>query len=97
VREMIVAEELQPITMKGISREVVPYTVRDILGAAGETIQVFSEHVTGLDFYLNTSMVDINAATHVRKVLQDALNALDKNVAAHTNMTDAGHAGSEHT
>jgi adenylate cyclase len=95
VREMIVAEELQPITMKGISREVVPYTVRDILGAAGETIQVFSEHVTGLDFYLNTSMVDINAATRVRKVLQDALNALDKNVAAHTNMTGAGHAGSE--
>jgi hypothetical protein len=40
-------------------------------------------------------MVDINAATHVRKVLQDALNALDKNVAAHTNMTGAGHAGSE--
>jgi hypothetical protein len=35
-------------------------------------------------------MVDINAATHVRKVLQDALNALDKNLAAHTNMTDAG-------
>jgi adenylate cyclase len=81
VRDIVAAQELQPITMKGISREVVPYAVSDILGAAGETIRVFSEHMTGLDFYLNASMVDADAATRVRKVLQDALNALDKNVA----------------
>jgi adenylate cyclase len=79
VRDIVAAEELKPITMKGISREVVPYAVNGILAAAGETIQVFSEHVPGLDFYLNASMVDADAATHVRKVLQDALNALDKN------------------
>src|SRR6202035_1861867 len=71
VRDIVAAQELQPITMKGISREVVPYAVSGILGAAGETMQVFSEHVTGLDFYLNASMVDADAATRVRKVLQD--------------------------
>jgi adenylate cyclase len=79
VRDVVAAQELKPITMKGISREVVPYAVNGILAAAGETIQVFSEHVPGLDFYLNASLVDADAATHVRKVLQDALNALDKN------------------
>ncbi len=78
VRDIVVARELPPITMKGISREVVPYSVSGILGAAGETIQVFSEHLTGLDFYLNASMIDADSATHVRKVLQDALNALEK-------------------
>ena len=79
VRDIVVAQELQPITMKGISREVVPYAVKGILGAAGETIRVFSEHLTGLDFYLNANMIDATNAGHVRKVLQDAIDALDKN------------------
>ena len=53
VRDIVVAHELPPITMKGISREVVPYAVDGVVGAAGETIEVFSEHQAGLDFYLN--------------------------------------------
>src|SRR5579863_8908563 len=81
VREMIVAEELQPITMKGISREVVPYAISGILDSAGQTVQVFSEHQTGLDFYLNANMIDANNAARIRKVLEEALKALDKNVA----------------
>jgi adenylate cyclase len=82
VRGIVVARELQPITMKGISREVVPFAVKGILGAAGETIHVLSEHVTGLDLYLNANMIDANNAGHVRKVLQEALDALDKNAPA---------------
>jgi hypothetical protein len=31
-----------------------------------------------LDFYLNANMIDASNATHVRKVLQDALHALEK-------------------
>jgi adenylate cyclase len=82
VRDVVVAEELQPISMKGISRAVVPYAVKGILGNGGETIRVFNEHITGLDFYLNANMIDATNAGHVRKVLQDALAALDKNAAA---------------
>lgn len=81
VRDMVVAQELPPITMKGISREVVPYSVKGILGDAGETIQVFSEHLTGLDFYLNANMIDATSASRIRKVLQDALKALEKSSA----------------
>ena len=34
VRDILVAQALPPITMKGISREVVPYAVKGILDAA---------------------------------------------------------------
>jgi adenylate cyclase len=90
VRDIVVAHELQPITMKGISREVVPYAVKGILGKGGETIRVFSEHITGLDLYLNANMIDATNAGHVRKVLQDALDALDENVPAKPTITPAG-------
>jgi len=63
--------------------------VKGILGEAGETIRVFSEHITGLDFYLNANMIDATNAGHVRKVLQDALEALDKNDPGKTGGTPA--------
>ena len=80
VRDVVVAQGLPPITMKGISREVVPYAISGIRDAAGETVQVFSEHQTGLDFYLNANMIDASNAAHIRKVLEEALKALDKGV-----------------
>jgi class 3 adenylate cyclase len=82
VRDIVRAQELPPITMKGISREVVPYAVNGIVDASGAAIHVFSEHQTGLDFYLNADMIDAERAPHIRKVLQDALDAL-KAVAQH--------------
>ena len=88
-RDIVVAQELQPITMKGISREVVPYAVKGILRKSGEAIRVFSEHITGLDFYLNASMIDATNATHVRKVLQDAIEALEVDPAAKGAAADA--------
>jgi adenylate cyclase len=82
VRDIVVAHELPPLTMKGISREVVPYAVDGIVGVEGETIAVFNEHLTGLDFYLNANMVDADSAGRIRKLLQDALEALDKGAPA---------------
>jgi adenylate cyclase len=78
VRDIVVAQALSPITMKGISREVIPYTISGVLGSAGETIHVFSEHQTGLDFYLNANMIDANSTARIRQVLEDALKALDQ-------------------
>jgi adenylate cyclase len=77
VRDTVVARALPPITMKGISREVVPYVVSGILDATGKTVHVFSEHMPGMDFYLNASMIDSTKAPHIREVLRDALKALD--------------------
>jgi adenylate cyclase len=78
VRDMVVAQALSPITMKGIGREVIPYAIQSVLDSTGKNIEVFSEHLTGLDFYFNANMIDANSATLVRNVLQDALKALEK-------------------
>jgi adenylate cyclase len=77
VRDMVVAYPQPPITMKGISRQVVPYLVMGRLGTAGEQSLIFNEHMTGLDFYLDPTMVDTSQAEHVRAVLKDALKALE--------------------
>jgi class 3 adenylate cyclase len=78
VRDIVVARALTPITMKGISREVVPYAVRSVLDATGKNIEVFSEHLSGLDLYFNAGMIDATDAEHVRNVLEDALKALSR-------------------
>ena len=39
-------------------------------------MEFFSEHVTGLDFYLDTSMVTEGSAERIRQVLQSAVAAL---------------------
>jgi adenylate cyclase len=77
VRDTVVARALPAITMKGISREVIPYLVSGVFDASGRNVQVFSEHMTGLDFYFNASMIDSSKAPRIRELLRDALNALD--------------------
>ena len=79
VRDIVVAQAQPPIMMKGISREIVPYAVRGTLDAAGEKIEIFREHMAGLDLYLNPSMINTNHAERIRTVLQEALKALDRN------------------
>lgn len=77
VRDTAVARALPPITMKGISREVVPYAVEGLLDPAGNPVEIFSEHMTGLDLYLDPSMVSAGSADRIRAVLRKALSALD--------------------
>jgi len=77
VRDTVVARALPPITMKGISPEVIPYLVSGVLDSTGKNVQVFSEHMTGLDFYFNAGMIDSTKAPQNREILQDALRALD--------------------
>jgi adenylate cyclase len=77
-RGMVTADALPPITMKGIRREVVPYAVRGVIDTAGNTFPIFNEHSTGLDFYLDPSLVDSTRAEHIRTLLQNALKTLEK-------------------
>jgi adenylate cyclase len=44
VRDIVIAEARPPITMKGISRELVPYAITGMVDAHGQTVQVFNEH-----------------------------------------------------
>jgi adenylate cyclase len=78
VRGMILAHTLPAITMKGISREVVPFAVDGITDAAGGKTEIISEHLTGLDLYLDPTRVETVGAEQVRSIFRRALAALEK-------------------
>src|SRR5882672_9773679 len=78
VRDAVAAHALLPISMKGIRREVIPYAVEGMLTASGQKIEIFSEHMPGLDLYLDTSAVDAPAAARIRATLRGAMAALER-------------------
>ena len=78
VRDIAAARAMPPISVKGISRTVVPYVVEGVLDEAGRKIEIFSEHMTGLDFYLDPRAVDASAIESIRATLGNAIAALDR-------------------
>jgi class 3 adenylate cyclase len=77
VSDVITAHALPPITMKGISREVAPYSVDSIVDEPGEKGGVVIERMPGLDIYLDPSIVKSADAERIRSVLKGALASLD--------------------
>jgi adenylate cyclase len=77
VRDIVVARVLRPVSMKGISRETVCYDVDGVIDEQGRKSHLFSEHTTGLDFYLDPSVIDGPTAARIRVILQDAVTALE--------------------
>ena len=82
VRDIVAARALPEISVKGISRAVVPYVVEGVLDEEGRKIEIFSEHMTGLDFYLDPRAVDATAVERIRATLRDAMAALEGRQAA---------------
>jgi len=78
VSDVVTAHALPPIAMKGISRNVVPYSVDTIVDASAEKGGVVIERMPGLDFYLDPSIVKSSDAERIRSVLKDALASLEK-------------------
>jgi hypothetical protein len=62
--------------MKGIGREIVPYKVEGLLGELAEREQVISEHVAGLDLFLDVDALDEAGVERAKRRLSDALQAL---------------------
>src|SRR5450759_2103479 len=77
VSDIITSHALPPITMKGISREVVPYSVDSIVDESEEKGGVVIERMPGLDIYLDPSIVKSADAERIRSVLKGALASLD--------------------
>jgi class 3 adenylate cyclase len=77
VRDIVAARALPQITVKGIGRMVVPYVVEGVLDEAGKKVEIFSEHMTGLDFYLDPRAVDATALERIRATLRNAIAALE--------------------
>jgi class 3 adenylate cyclase len=77
VRNMVRAKPLEPISIKGIRREIVPYAVEGLLGDLNQRPQVIAEHVTGLDLFLDLDALPDSEIDRARKRLAEALAALD--------------------
>jgi adenylate cyclase len=77
VRDRVTAQPLPPISMKGVNRDIVPYVVQSAIDESGRHVQVFSEHLAGLDFYMDPSVMDSAEAARVGALLRKALAALD--------------------
>jgi len=80
VRDFVAARALPPMKEVAIGREVVPYAVERWLDAEGRHLTAFSEHMVGLDFYLDPSLLDVAAAARVRNLLQSAMASLEVRV-----------------
>jgi class 3 adenylate cyclase len=78
VRDVVEADPLSPITMKGISRDVVPYNVTRLTDADAERDGVVIERMAGLDIFLDPAMVDARDTERVRSILSSALAALNQ-------------------
>src|SRR6478672_3473927 len=77
IRDIVAARALPPISVKGVGRMVVPYVVEGVLDDAGRKIEIFSEHITGLDFYLDPRAIDATALERIRATLRNAIAALE--------------------
>jgi hypothetical protein len=78
VREVVRAHPLDPITMKGISREVVPYSVDGLLQDLRQRKHVISEHATGVELFLDLDVIEPATAARTRRLLENALAALNE-------------------
>ncbi|MBB4018954.1 class 3 adenylate cyclase [Chelatococcus caeni] len=75
VRDIVEAEALAPIAVKGVSRAVVPYVVRGLAGAA--EAEVIHGQAQGLDLFLDIKALDACSAGETRRLLEKALTALE--------------------
>jgi hypothetical protein len=48
-----------------------------VLDETGRKIEIFSEHMTGLDFYLDPRAIDAAARERIRETLKNAIAALE--------------------
>ena len=76
VKDIVVARPRPPITMKGVTHEVVPYVVERQAKTTGEEGTVVSEHTTGLNLRLDLGSIQDADIEHVNTVLHNAIAAL---------------------
>jgi adenylate cyclase len=78
VRDMVRAHPLEPITLKGIARPVVPYEVEGGTDLVRETPQVINEHGAGLDLFIDTGAIDAASAERVCRMLENVIVELKR-------------------
>ena len=77
VKDMVDARPMEQISIKGISRAIIPYKVDRTHTGVEATATVISENEDGLSLKLDVSGLDAAKAARLRGKLQAALAALD--------------------
>jgi class 3 adenylate cyclase len=80
VRGIIAARPLPPLSDAAIGREVVPYAFERWRHAAGsgDDKRIFSEHMPGLDFYLDHDLLDSATVVRARSLLESAIAGFEE-------------------
>ncbi|MCB8837173.1 adenylate/guanylate cyclase domain-containing protein [Aurantimonas sp. VKM B-3413] len=78
VEDTVRARPLAPISLKGISREVIPYVVENIHEERRTTIGVINEFTDGARIFLDPERVTADERARLQTILSDALDALRK-------------------
>lgn len=68
---------MAPITLKGISREVVPYAVEEIIGEKDvSNSRVIEARANGMNLYLDIDAIDGASRLEIEGALKSALSAV---------------------
>ncbi len=81
VSDMVVAKRLPAITMKGISREIMPYVVEAIVTEEGHA-PVIQERHAGVSLFLDPSQIDPSDIERIKGMLAAAIKQVEERVAA---------------
>jgi class 3 adenylate cyclase len=76
VEDSVKARALPAITLKGISRKIVPYMVEGILDPTSESPTTINEINNGLTLFLDTAKLDGESAERARQILEKAIAAV---------------------
>ena len=74
VQDMVRVRRLEPVRVKGINREVVPYVVEG--EAEDAPAGVFNTYGTGMNVFIDVDMLTDGDAQRLRGTLQNAIAAL---------------------
>ena len=77
VGDMVRARPLPAISVKGISREIVPYAFEGLVDEMKQRPNVISEHAIGVDLFLDLEVMDKSAVERTKRLLQQALAAVE--------------------
>ena len=76
VQDRVRVHRLDPITLKGISGEIVPYAVEGIHETTGQPAETINESGNGLSIFLDITKLDGEARRRAEAVLEKALGAV---------------------
>ncbi|MEQ8354499.1 MAG: adenylate/guanylate cyclase domain-containing protein [Kiloniellaceae bacterium] len=76
VQDVVRTRRLDPIRVKGINRDVVPYTVEGMAEGEGALAGVFNAYGSGMNVFIDVDMLDEADVQRLKGTLQSAIAAL---------------------